>query len=247
MHTSHLLLRWQLWLGTYSVGFFFFPCRLCCPLRFQSSPQTHQWEGFLLFGNFSSFTTSSPGQMSVPNSFVSLFVFYILSYLLLKRMGCLSGCLMFSASIQKLFCGSCSAFKWSFDEFVGEKVVSSPILSPPCFKHEFILRFSIYVLLIYLYVFVRIIVLIHSVMSTLWDPRDYSTPNFPVFHHLPELAQTESMISSSHLILCRPLLLLPSFFPSISVCSNESTFCIRGSNIGASASFLPVNIWVHFL
>ena len=39
-------------------------------------------------------------------------------------MGCLSGYLMFSASIQKLFCGICSAFKWSFDEFVGEKLVS---------------------------------------------------------------------------------------------------------------------------
>ena len=68
----------------------FFP-QLCCPLRFQNSPQTHLREGFLLFGNFS-FTTPSPGQVSVPNSFVSLFVFYILSYLLLKIMGCLSGC-----------------------------------------------------------------------------------------------------------------------------------------------------------
>ena len=34
-------------------------------------------------------------------------------------MGCLSGCLMSSASIQKLFCGIYSAFKCSFDEFVG--------------------------------------------------------------------------------------------------------------------------------
>ena len=39
-------------------------------------------------------------------------------------MGCLSGCLVSSASVQKLFCGICSAFKLSFDEFVGEKVVS---------------------------------------------------------------------------------------------------------------------------
>ena len=54
---------------------------------------------------------SLPGMVSIPNSFVSLFVFYILSYLLLKRMGCLSGCLVSSASIQKLFYGSCSAFK----------------------------------------------------------------------------------------------------------------------------------------
>ena len=39
-------------------------------------------------------------------------------------MGCLSECLMSSDSIQKLFCGICSAFKCSFDEYVGEKVVS---------------------------------------------------------------------------------------------------------------------------
>ena len=39
-------------------------------------------------------------------------------------MGCFSGCLMSSAGIQKLFCGIYSAFKCSFDEFVGEKVVS---------------------------------------------------------------------------------------------------------------------------
>ena len=58
-----------------------------------------------------------------------------LLHLLSKRMGCLSGCLMSSASIQKLFCGICSAFKCSFDEFLGEKVVSpsysSAILGPP--------------------------------------------------------------------------------------------------------------------
>ena len=52
------------------------------------------------------------------------FVFYIFSYLLLKTMGCFSGFLMSSASIQKLFCGIYSAFKCSSDEFVGEKVVS---------------------------------------------------------------------------------------------------------------------------
>ena len=49
--------------------------------------------------------------------YLYLFIFYIFSYLLLKTMGCFSGCLM-SASIQKLFCGIYSAFKCSFDEFV---------------------------------------------------------------------------------------------------------------------------------
>ena len=70
------------------------------------------------------FKTPFPGWISIPTSFVSLFIFYIFSYLLLKTMGCLSGCLISAATIQKLFCGICSAFKCSFDEFVGEEVVS---------------------------------------------------------------------------------------------------------------------------
>ena len=69
------------------------------------------------------FKTPFLGQISIPTSFGSLFIFYILSYLLLKTMGCLSRCLVSSASVQKLFYGICSVFKWSFDEFVGEKVV----------------------------------------------------------------------------------------------------------------------------
>ena len=83
------------------------------------------------------FKTPFLGWISVPTSFVSLFIFYILSYFLSKTMGCLSGCLMSSASIQKLFCGICSAFKCSFNEFVGKKVVSpsysSAILGPTFF------------------------------------------------------------------------------------------------------------------
>ena len=65
---------------------------------------------------------------------------------------------------------------------------------------------------------------------TLCDPMDCSTPGFPVHHHLPELAQThvfESVMPSSHLILCLPLLLLPSIFPSIRVFSNQSVLRIR--------------------
>ena len=64
-----------------------------------------------------------PGRSSLPTSFVSLLVFYIFSYLFLKTMVCFSGCLMSSASLQKLFCGVCSAMKCSFEEFVREKVV----------------------------------------------------------------------------------------------------------------------------
>ena len=62
--------------------------------------------------------------VSIPKSFVSVFVFYIVSYLHLKRSGCLFACVVSSASIQKLFCESYSTFNCSFDEFMGEKVVS---------------------------------------------------------------------------------------------------------------------------
>ena len=93
-----------------------------------------------MFGNFS-FMTLFLGQFSIPNSFVSLFIFFILSYLLLKTMGCLFGCLMSSASIQKLFCGICSAFKCSFDEFVGEKMVSPSYSSAIFYELFYMLQF----------------------------------------------------------------------------------------------------------
>ena len=51
------------------------------------------------------------------------------------------------------------------------------------------------------------------------------------------------MMPSNNLILCRPLLLPPSIFPSIRVFSNESALCIRWPKYGvpASASVLPMN------
>ena len=45
---------------------------------------------------------------------------------------------------------------------------------------------------------------------------------------LPKLLSIESVMPSNHLILCFPLLLLPSIFPSIRVFSNKSALCIRG-------------------
>ena len=58
---------------------------------------------------------------------------------------------------------------------------------------------------------------------------DCSTPGLPVHHQLLEFTQThiESVMSSSHLILCRPLLLLLPIPPSIRVFSNESVLCMR--------------------
>ena len=64
----------------------------------------------------------------------------------------------------------------------------------------------------------------------LCDPMNCSTPGLLVHHQLPEFTQLmsiESVMPSSHLILCRPLLLLPPIPPSIRVFSNKSTLHTR--------------------
>ena len=62
---------------------------------------------------------------------------------------------------------------------------------------------------------------------TLCNPMDCSTAGLPVQHHLLKLMSIESVMPSNHLILCHPLLLLPSIFRSIRVFSNESVLRIR--------------------
>ena len=82
---------------------------------------------------------------------------------------------------------------------------------------------------------------------TLCDTIDCSTPGLPVHHQLLSLFKPmpiKLVMPSSHLILCRPLLLLPSIFPSIRVFSNESALRIRWPKYwsSASTSVLPMNI-----
>ena len=65
---------------------------------------------------------------------------------------------------------------------------------------------------------------------TLHDPMDCSTPDLLVHHQLLSLHKLTSIMSvmpSNYLILCCPLFLVPSIFPSIRVFSNESVLCIK--------------------
>ena len=65
---------------------------------------------------------------------------------------------------------------------------------------------------------------------TLCDPMNCSTPGLlssTNSRSLLRLTSIKSVMPSSHLILCRPLLLLPPIPPSIRVFSNESTFLMR--------------------
>ena len=106
-------------------------------------------------------------------------------------------------------------------------------------ENLFICSFSKQVMITYwvLYSFIVVYLLIRLSVSsiaqlypTLCNPMDFSTSGFPVHHQLQSLLKLmsiELVKPSSHLVLCRPLLLLPSIFPSIRVFSVESTLHIR--------------------
>ena len=61
----------------------------------------------------------------------------------------------------------------------------------------------------------------------LWAVACQASLSFTISWSLPKLMSIELMMPSNYLILYRPLLLLPSIFPSIRVSSNESVLCIR--------------------
>ena len=67
------------------------------------------------------------------------------------------------------------------------------------------------------------------VFMTVWTPAPQVSLSFPVSWILLKLMPIESVMPSNDPILCRPLLLLPSIFPSTRVFSNESVLHIRWS------------------
>ena len=77
-----------------------------------------------------------------------------------------------------------------------------------------------------------------------WTPACQDSLPITNSRSLLKLMSIESMMPSNHLILCHPLLLPPSIFPSIRGFSNESVLCIwpNSGGISASASILPMNI-----
>ena len=84
-----------------------------------------------------------------------------------------------------------------------------------------------------------------QLFATPWTAAHQASLSITNFWSLLKLMSIESVMSSNHLILCRPLLLPSSVFPRIGVFSSDSTLHIKGGQrIGASAStsVLPVNI-----
>ena len=66
-----------------------------------------------------------------------------------------------------------------------------------------------------------------SVVGTPWTAACQASLSFTISQSLLKLMSIESVMLPNHLILCCPLLLLPSIFPSIRVFSIESAVCIR--------------------
>ena len=80
---------------------------------------------------------------------------------------------------------------------------------------------------------------------TLWDPwtaAHQASLSLTISQSLPKFTSIESVMPSNYLILCYPLLLRPSIFPSIRVFSNESVLCTRWSKYWSfSFSISPSN------
>ena len=80
---------------------------------------------------------------------------------------------------------------------------------------------------------------------TPWTVACQASLSFTISWSLLKLMSIEAVMASNHLILCCPLLLLPSIFPSIRVFSKVSQFFASGSQsigVSALASALPMNI-----
>ena len=80
--------------------------------------------------------------------------------------------------------------------------------------------------------------------ATPWTAARQDSLSITNSQSLPKLMSIVSVMPSNHLLLCRPLLLPPSIFPSIRVFSNESVLQIRWQSTGvsASASVLPMTV-----
>ena len=82
--------------------------------------------------------------------------------------------------------------------------------------------------------------------ETPWTAAHQASLSITNSRSLLKLTSIESVMPSNNLILHRPILFLPSIFPSIRAFSNEWALCIRWPEYGTSASVLPVNIQCWF-
>ena len=81
-----------------------------------------------------------------------------------------------------------------------------------------------------------------QLLATPWTAAHQSSLPFTISRSLLKLTSIESVMPSNHLILCCPLLLLPSIFPSIRVSCSEAALCIRWPNRHFIFDISPSNV-----
>ena len=161
-------------------------------------PLTPPMKGFLNVRNFFSFTAPSPRCRTRPIFFVSIFLLPFSCYFMWS-LACLFGSLRSSTRLQQVFY-RCSRCRYIVNVFVGRKMISMSSV-------QLLSRVRLF--------------------ATPWTAACQASLFITNSRSLPKPMSIESVMPSNHLILCRPLLLLPSIFPCIRVFSNESALHIR--------------------
>ena len=104
-----------------------------------------------------------------------------------------------------------------------------------------------------IYIYIHICIYIHINISSVqllshvrllaipWTAARQASLSFAISQSLLKLMSIESMRPSNHLILCCPLLVLPSIFPTIRVFSNESVLCNRWPKYWSFSFSIPSN------
>ena len=103
-----------------------------------------------------------------------------------------------------------------------------------CDEFEFLYLLDVLLLCLYICTYVcvyeiisyALLLLSHQVVTP-WTAVHQASLSLTISQSLLKLMSIESVMPSNHFILCRPLLLLPSIFPSSRVFSNYSALCIR--------------------
>ena len=106
--------------------------------------------------------------------------------------------------------------------------------------------------LFWVYLYMPVVVVVESLrrgwpFATPWTAAHQASLSLTISWSLLKFMSIESVMPSNHLILCYPLLLLPSVFPSIGLFPVSWLFASSGQSIGVSASVLAMNIRGWFI
>ena len=104
------------------------------------------------------------------------------------------------------------------------------------------IKMYFYIMYIFIYIILFLSLCVVSNFVTPWTAARQASLSFTISQSLLKLVSIELVMPSNHLILCHPLLLLPSVFPAIRVFSHESALCIRWPKYWSFSLYIIYNI-----